>query len=182
MIILASKSPRRKEILELLGIEFKIIPAKNEEEIPTNMPVKYGVTQVAYLKAREVFYLYPDCTVLGADTVVVIDGEILGKPKDKQEAFSMLKKLSGKTHEVITGVALIKKGKITMFSESAKVTFMKLTDQEINDYIESGEPFDKAGSYAVQGKSAKFIKKIDGDYYSVVGLPCHKLYHVLKNF
>ena len=103
-------------------------------------------------------------------------------PKDKQEAYSMLKKLSGKTHQVMTGVALIKKGKTVMFSEQARVTFASLTDEEINDYIETGEPFDKAGSYAVQGKSAKFVKKIDGDYYSVVGLPCQKLYQVLKNF
>ena len=182
MFILASQSPRRKEILEMLGVDFTIVPAKNEAEIPSNMPIKYGVTQVAYLKAREVFHLFPDSTALGADTVVVIDNEILGKPKDREEAFSMLKKLSGNTHQVITGVALIKKGKTVMFSEQAKVTFASLTDEEINDYIETGECFDKAGSYAVQGKSAKFIKKIDGDYYSVVGLPCQKLYQVLKNF
>lgn len=182
MFILASQSPRRKEILEMLGVDFTIIPAKNEAEIPSNMPIKYGVTQVAYLKAREVFHLHPESTVLGADTVVVIGNEILGKPKDKQEAYSMLKKLSGKTHQVMTGVALIKKGKTVMFSEQARVTFASLTDEEINDYIETGEPFDKAGSYAVQGKSAKFVKKIDGDYYAVVGLPCQKLYQALKNF
>ncbi len=182
MLILASNSPRRKEILEMMGIEFTIIPAKNEAEIPSDMPIKYGVTQVAYLKAREVFRLHPDHTVLGADTVVVVDGEILGKPKDREEAFNMLKKLSDKTHQVITGVALIKKGKTTMFTQSAKVTFSKLTEQEINDYIGSNEPFDKAGSYAIQGKGAKFVKKIDGDFYTVVGLPCQKLYHVLKNF
>lgn len=182
MFILASQSPRRKEILEMLGIDFTIIPAENEAEIPSNMPIKYGVTQVAYLKAIEVFRNHPDSTVLGADTVVVIDNEILGKPKDREEAFSMLKKLSGKSHQVITGVALIKKGKTVTFTEKATVTFASLTDEEINNYIETGECFDKAGSYAVQGKSAKFIKKIDGDYYAVVGLPCQKLYQALKNF
>ena len=182
MFILASQSPRRKEILEMLGIDFTIIPATNEAEIPNNMPIRYGVTQVAYLKAIEVFRNHPDSTVLGADTVVIIDNEILGKPKDKEEAFSMLKKLSGKSHQVITGVALIKKGKTVTFCDQATVTFAKLTDEEINDYIETNECFDKAGSYAIQGKSAKFVKKIDGDYYAVVGLPCQKLYQALKRF
>lgn len=182
MFILASQSPRRKEILEMLGIDFIIIPAKNETEIPSGLSIEKGVEQVAYLKAKEVFEQNPDSIVLGADTVVVIGNEILGKPKDKNEAFNMLKKLSGKTHQVITGVSLIKKDKTVTFSEIADVTFATLTDKEINDYIETNEPFDKAGSYAIQGKSAKFIKKLNGDFFAVVGLPCQKLYEELKNF
>ncbi len=182
MFILASNSPRRKEILQMLGIDFTIIPAKNEAEIPENLLIEKGVEQVAYLKAKEVFDLNPESTVLGADTVVVIDGEILGKPKNKEEAYCMLKKLSGKTHQVITGVALIKKGKTVTFSETANVTFAEITDEEINNYILTGEPFDKAGSYAIQGKSAVFVKKLNGDFFTVVGLPCRRLYEELKNF
>ena len=182
MFILASQSPRRKEILEMLGIDFKIIPAKSEAEIDKSLSIEKGIEQIAYLKAKEVFDLNQDCTVLGADTVVVLENEVLGKPKSKEDAFNMLKKLSNKTHQVITGVALIKKEKTVTFSEIAEVTFADLTDEEINNYIETGEPFDKAGSYAIQGKSAVFVKKLNGDFFTVVGLPCQRLYEELKNF
>ncbi|MBE7092150.1 MAG: septum formation protein Maf [Clostridiales bacterium] len=182
MLILASNSPRRKEILELMGLEFKIIPAKNETEIPNNIPIKKGVEKVAFLKAQEVFEKNKNATVIGADTVVVLEDEILGKPKNKKDAFSMLKKLSGKEHQVITGVAIISKEKIKVFFEKATVLFAELTENEINQYISTNEPMDKAGSYAVQGIGAKFVKKINGDFYTVMGLPCQRLYEELKKF
>lgn len=182
MFILASHSPRRREILQLLDLDFKIIPAKNETEIQKNIPIENGVEQVAFLKAKEVFENNNNACVIGADTVVYLEDEILGKPKDKNDAFNMLKKLSGKTHQVITGVAIISNKNTKVFSESASVTFADLADEEINNYISTNEPMDKAGSYAVQGKGARFIKEINGDFYTVMGLPCQRLYEELKNF
>lgn len=182
MLVLASNSPRRKEILELLDLDFKIIPAKTEAQISKNIPIENGVEQVAYLKAKEVFENNKGDTVIGSDTVVCLENEILGKPEDEQDAFNMLKKLSGKTHRVITGVAIISDKKTKVFSEKALVTFSELSDDEIKAYIKTNEPNDKAGSYAIQGKGAKFIKKLDGDFYTVMGLPCQRLYEELKKF
>jgi septum formation protein len=132
-------------------------------------------------KAKAVSKKYPGSYVIGADTVVVLDGTILGKPQDKAEAFSMLKALSGRTHAVYTGVSIIAPGKETNFNVKTDVVFWELTDDEINAYINTGEPFDKAGAYGIQGQGSVFVKEIKGDYFSVVGLPVSKTVRELRN-
>jgi septum formation protein len=180
MLILASKSPRRKEICELLRIEFKIIPAENEIPLDLTVLPEKAVERVAEGKAREVFIQYPNDVIIGADTAVYVDNVFLGKPKNAADAYSMLKMLSGKTHSVITGVSVMSKEKTVTFSSVAMVEFAPLSDEEINYYISTHECDDKAGAYAVQGIGARFIKGIQGDFYTVMGLPCQKLYEVLK--
>ena len=125
--------------------------------------------------------MFPDETVIGADTVVSIDGEILGKPHDEADAWRMLELLSGRTHSVFTGVAVISNGKLTTFAEETRVTFFPLDDREIARYIAAGEPFDKAGAYGIQGAGALLVKGIEGDYYNVMGLPAGRLYRLLKS-
>ena len=182
MIILASASPRRREICELLGLDFTVIPAKNEIEIDTSLSPEDALILVARSKAAEVFERHPSATVIGSDTSVLLDGRFLGKPASEAEAFEMLRSLSGKTHRVLTGVYIISPDKECGFCESASVEFASLTDEEIFEYIGSGEPMDKAGAYAIQGKGARFIKGIKGDFYTVMGLPCQRLYEEIKKF
>ncbi len=182
MIILASASPRRREILSLLDITFDVIPAKHEIEIDTSVSPEKAVELVAYSKAREVFDVHKNDTVIGADTSVYIDGVFLGKPASKDEACAMLGKLSGKTHKVITGVSIISPEKEISFADTAEVEFFPLDENDIMTYVASGEPMDKAGAYGIQGKGAKFIKRINGDFYTVMGLPCGRLYRELKRF
>ena len=178
-IILASASPRRTEILTLAGIPHRVVVLEHEEVIDnTKAPIDI-VKSLAYQKANAVFEKYPNEIVLGSDTIVVYD-EILGKPKDKIDAYRMLKKLEGKTHQVITGVAILSSMKKIMFAEVTNVTFKNMTDDEIYEYINSENVLDKAGAYAIQGSACKYISKIDGDYYNVMGLPVHKVYHELK--
>ncbi|MBQ7128644.1 MAG: septum formation inhibitor Maf [Clostridia bacterium] len=174
-VILASKSPRREELLKTVFEEFEIIPSDCEEVVPKNISVKDVAEYLAILKAKDVAKKYRDSLVIGADTVVIVDGEILGKPKDKFEAKRMLKKLSGKTHTVVTGCCLCLNGKMNSFSKSTKVEFYKLTSDEIAEYVKTGEPMDKAGAYGIQGKGALLVKQIDGDYFTVMGLPIAKL-------
>ena len=181
-MILASSSPRRKEICELLGLDFTVIPAENEIEIDKTIAPDEAVKLVALSKAQDVFSKNPKNTVIGSDTAVYCDNEFLGKPENKDDAKRMLKMLSGKKHYVLTGVAVINEEKTVAFCEKATVYFQKLTDEEIEWYVNTLEPYDKAGAYAIQGLSARFIEKIDGDFYTVMGLPCHKLYEVLKEF
>ncbi len=182
MLILASASPRRKEICELLGLDFEIIPAENESPLKLSLSREKAVEAVAVSKAEEVFNKNPLATVIGSDTAVLCDNEFLGKPENEEDAKRMLKKLSGKKHQVLTGVAIISKDKRVSFCEAAQVEFAHLSDEEILWYISTKEPMDKAGAYAIQGIGARFIKKIDGDFYTVMGLPCHRLYEELKNF
>lgn len=169
--ILASASPRRKELLLQAGYDFEIIPATCEETVPAGLSPKDVVEGLAYQKALDVYALHPDKTVLGADTVVCFDGEILGKPTDAADAARMLKMLSGQTHEVRTGFALLSKGVEFVSSEAAMVTFFHLTDEQIENYIRTGEPMDKAGAYGIQGKGAVLVRSVLGDYFNVVGLP-----------
>lgn len=180
--ILASQSPRRAELLKYLDIPFSIVPSDIDETIDFSQPPIEEIKRLAYKKAKDVLSRNENALVLGADTVVVVDNEILGKPKDKEEAFSMLKKLANRKHQVITGVCLISQDKTDAFASVSEVYFHDLSDDEILSYIENEKPFDKAGAYGIQGKAALFIERIDGDYYSIMGLPIALIYQHLKAF
>ena len=180
-MILASASPRRKEILENFGFSFKTI-VKNIDETSDKTHAEEKILEIAEKKARATAIDFPDENIVGADTVVVVDGKILGKPKDEKEAFSMLKSLSGRSHEVITAFSFININKNISYSdyEITKVYFKNLTDDEINWYINTKEPMDKAGAYGIQGKGAFFVEKIEGDFFSVMGFPLGKFVRFLN--
>lgn len=180
-LILASQSPRRKELLEKCGYPFSIIVADIDEAIDFSLSLEDAIQTLAYKKAEKVFTDHKEDVVIGSDTIVTINSQILGKPKDKNHAFNMLKSLSGKTHQVITGLAVITKEKVYKTVSVNDVTFYDLSDEEIYKYIETNEPMDKAGSYAIQGIASRYIKSINGDYYAIMGLPVSKLYHILKD-
>lgn len=183
--ILASGSPRRKEILEQCGVSF-IIEKSNAEEIISKTQPKEVVMELSALKASEVANRIsePEGIIIGADTVVADGQAILGKPKNKAEAIAMLNSLQGHVHSVYTGVTLIIKKdgthKMQTFYEETKVEIIPMTIEEIEDYVASGEPEDKAGSYAIQGQFAGYVKEIHGDYYNVVGLPICRIMKELK--
>lgn len=181
-VILASQSPRRKELLSMLGIEYEAIPADINEQINPNNDLTKEIEKLSYQKANHVYKEHKDALVIGSDTIVKIGNNVLGKPKSYEQAKQMLQMLSNNTHEVVTGVTIIVDDKIETFSSIAKVTFYPLTEQEIDDYIKTNEPMDKAGSYAIQGLGAKFIKSIDGDFYTIMGLPIGELYHRLNKY
>ncbi len=174
-VVLASASPRRQELLKLIFPEFKISVSNVEEIVPETIEAEMVPEFLAKLKTINVAENFQDDLVIGADTCVLNNGEILGKPHSKNEAFDMLKKLSGNVHKVITGCAIIYKGCCTSFSVTTLVEFYELTDAEINAYINTEEPYDKAGSYGIQSNGALFVKEIKGDYYNVVGLPVAQL-------
>ncbi len=176
--ILASGSPRRIEILKKWGFKFEIKKPSFQEK-SFSSPIK-TVIYNAYGKAFTVARQYPQETVIGADTIVVINGKILGKPKDKSELFKMLVLLSAKTHYVLTGMAIIKKDKFVTDVCKTKVSFKKLNKKEIKDYILTGEGRDKAGGYAIQGLGASFVNKIEGPLDNVIGLPINILRKILK--
>lgn len=180
-MILASASPRRTEILENFGFSFKTI-VKNIDETSNKTRAEEKILEIAEKKAKAAAIDFPDENVIGADTVVVVDGKILGKPKDEKEAFSMLKSLSGRSHEVITAFSFININKNISYSdyEITKVYFKNLTDDEINWYINTKEPMDKAGAYGIQGKGAFFVEKIEGDFFSVMGFPLGKFVRFLN--
>ena len=170
-IILASAAPRRKEILELADLKFDVMPS-DAQEITTKTAPNEVVMELASLKAKDIYKKSEkQSMIVGADTVVAYQGQILGKPTDEADAKRMLTMLSGQTHEVYTGVCVIEDGKTKTFYEETKVTFYEISDEQIDHYIKTGEPMDKAGSYGIQGKAAVFIKGIEGDYYNVVGFP-----------
>ena len=179
-LILASNSPRRKELLSLLKIPFEIIPADIDETINPENDLNQEIERLSFQKALAIFKDNKDSIVIGSDTIVHIDNEIFGKPKDVQEAKEMLKRLSNNTHTVITAVTIISNKLSETFSINSDVTFMNLTEEEIDKYISTNEPLDKAGSYAIQGDGAKFIKHINGDYYAIIGLPISEVYDRLK--
>ena len=178
---MASSSPRRSEILKAAKIDFEVIFPENikEEEISYD-PVSH-VLELSRKKAKSVFEKVKDGLILGADTIVVLDGEILGKPKDQEDAFRILKKLSGKEHKVYTGITLLdkKNGEILSDYQLTKVKFNQLKDKEIEDYIKTGEPLDKAGAYGIQGMGNFLVEKIEGDLDNVIGLPMKKLKELL---
>ena len=180
-MILASQSPRRKELLSLITSGFEIIPAKGEEILPEDISPEDAVLMLAEQKVDEIFAARKNEIIIAADTVVAVDGRILGKPRDGEDAFDMLKMLSGRVHSVFTGVCVIfADGGKTTFAERTMVEFYPLSDEEIRGYIATGEPMDKAGAYGIQDKGALIVKKIDGDYYNVMGLPVGRLSRVLK--
>ena len=180
MLILASKSPRRKELLKQIGIPFVVVVSDAEEVSGNSWTPAALVVENAKRKARAVAEKYPDSPVLGADTVVSSEGKIFGKPKDKDEARKMLTALSGKMHEVTTGLALINRNEIRTTSVTTKVFFDTMTKADIDAYIATEESMDKAGAYAIQGKAARFIEKIEGSYSNVVGLPLNALIQLGK--
>lgn len=173
MLILASKSPRRRELLSLITTDFEIKSADVDETLPEGISPQEAVLHLSKIKA-EPFNNGID-TIIGADTVVAVDSKILGKPADRQQAAEMLKSLSGKYHSVFTGVTVIKPEQSVTFSVETKVKFFDLTDDEIYSYVATGECDDKAGAYGIQGKGSLLVEKIDGDYFNVVGLPISKL-------
>ncbi len=180
-IILASASPRRREICDLLGITYIVEPAKTELPTRTDIPPEQAVLEVARSKAEEVAARHKNEVVLGADTVVAVGNELLGKPHNEKDAAAMLRRLSGKKHRVITAVWVCDGKNSEGFSDTAEVEFMPMSKQEIADYVQSGEPMDKAGAYAIQGKGMRYIRGINGDFYTVMGLPAGRLYAFLKN-
>ena len=179
-IILASGSPRRRELMAREGFEFDVITSNAQESYDPTLPVTKIVQSLATLKAQAVAdTLKPsrlaESIIVGADTVVALDGTIYGKPQDADDACRMLRELSGKTHEVITGVCIICNGQVQAFSQSTKVRFKELDDAQIKDYVASGEPMDKAGAYGIQGLGGKLVDGIEGDFDNVVGLPIKTL-------
>jgi len=179
-LILASSSPRRKELLENLRITFTISSSEVDESFDPALSPEDVVMDLAERKAQVIFKENPTAYVLGSDTIVVADGQVLGKPSDNAEATEMLKKLSGKKHEVYTGVSILSPNGKARFYERTEVWFWELTDDEINFYVQSGEPLDKAGAYGIQQLGSMLVKKINGDYYAVVGLPVARTYRELK--
>jgi septum formation protein len=182
-IILASKSPRRRYLLKQAGLEFSVIPSSfNENSVTMTAPEPYARI-LAESKARVVSEIYPDRWVIGADTIVLIDNKVLGKPGSNGEAREMLLRLSGKTHQVLTGYCVCCKSRNRFFSETVTtdVRFKDLSSAEIEWYIQTGEPFDKAGSYAIQGLGTFIVKRINGSYTNVVGLPVCEIVEILIN-
>jgi len=180
-LLLASASPRRREILENLGFEFEILPSNvDESEVPWNDPVE-SAKLLAEIKGVDAQKTRPRKTIIAADTIVLCEGQVMGKPKSSEDAAKMLGTLSGRVHEVVTGIALIKLPNTRIIeAERTKVFFRKLSPEEISRYISTREPFDKAGAYAIQGYASAFIDKIEGDYFNVVGLPVARLFSMFR--
>ncbi len=183
-LVLASQSPRRRELLGQMGLtDFDIIPARGEEIMDASLTPAELVEALAYAKAAEVAaQVEEDWVVVAADTVVVLEGRVLGKPTDEQQAYEMLSALSGHTHQVYTGLAVMSKGKCLQNHECTDVTFRPLTAAEIRGYLATGESMDKAGAYGIQGRGALLVQGIRGDYCNVVGLPICKLGQMLAEF
>ena len=186
-LILASKSPRRKELLGMLNLEYEVIVSEADETLKEGVTIEEQAKRLSYIKAKTVFdQTTGDRIVIGSDTMVVKDGKIYGKPQDREDAFRMLKTLQGTKHQAITGLAILveKDGKYEEYLDYdiAEVYFKEMSDEEINSWIDTGEAYDKAGAYAVQGKFMVFIEKFNGNYATVMGLPIHKVYDILKKY
>jgi septum formation protein len=179
-LILASASPRRAELLRNAGIAFTVEPAHvPEQSMPDEPPLEYA-QRLARDKANAIFASRPDSVVLGADTVVVADEHLLEKPLDRVDAARMLRLLSGRSHQVITGVCVVASGFERTEAEVTEVRFSNLSDEEIATYVATGEPMDKAGAYAIQGIASRWVERIDGCYFNVVGLPMPRVYRMLR--
>lgn len=181
-VILASKSPRRKQLMDLLNINYEIIVADIDESINEQNDLRKEIENLSYLKAKKVFNDNQDSLVIGSDTIVVVNDEVLGKPKDEEDAFRMIKLLQNNKHQVITGVTLLSLKGPETFSVVSDVYFESMSDEEIREYIKTKEPMDKAGAYAIQGIGAKYISKIDGDYYAIMGFPISEVNKRIKKY
>ena len=180
-IILASASPRRRELLERMGLRFSVRTADHDETMDLSADPEAEVRRVSELKARAVEQLCEkEDLIIAADTIVVCQGKILGKPADEAEAYEMLRLLSGREHRVITGLCVLKDGISYCHSEVTHLSFVELTDRQIRAYIATGEPMDKAGAYGIQGRASVFVPGIRGDYYNVMGLPVCALAQILE--
>lgn len=180
-LILASQSPRRRQILEMLGFSFTVYASEVDETPPEGLPAREIPQALAERKALAVSMLRPEALVLGSDTLVEIDDEVLGKPATGEEALGMLGRLNGRTHRVYTGVALARGGALLGSSTGrTEVTFANAQESDLRRYASSGEPMDKAGSYAIQGQGAFLVKKIDGCFYNVMGLPVQETLNLLR--
>jgi len=176
-VILASASPRRRELLNLVGIEHEVRPANIDETyLPGEAPREHA-ERLAREKAAAIDVA--DAVMIGSDTIVVVDGQVLGKPRDRAHAAEMLRQLSGRSHIVMTGVAAKWRGRLASGLEEVGVTFRELSDEEIQRYIDTGEPMDKAGAYGIQGFGATIVDRVDGDYFAVMGLPLNRLARLL---
>lgn len=181
-IILASKSPRRKQLLEKAGLKFKVVESNYEEKIDSKLNPHQLVKKLSLEKAKAVAQKYRNAIIIGADTIIVCEGKIMGKPKDEKDARKILNFISDKTHLIVTGFTIIdgESQKIITKSEETKIKMRKISKSEIDSYIKTKEPFDKAGAYAIQGKAREFIEKIDGDLENAIGLPVDSLLKELK--
>jgi septum formation protein len=184
MIILASTSPRRKQLLEQLGLPFTVVPSNVVEELNSHYPLEKQAEFLSLQKAQAVAAQYEDAIIIGADTIILFENELIGKPKDKKDAKKLLAKFSGKSHVIITGFTILdaKTKKTITKSVKTKIWFRELEESEIDSYIEKEKPFDKAGAYALQDLGAIFIEKIEGDFFGGVGLPLFTLAKELKHF
>lgn len=180
-LVLASASPRRASLLRQVGVDFEVVPSLVPEEAP-DLPPEQRVEALALAKARRVAALYPRRLVLGADTLVEVDGRVLGKPAGEGEAAAMLRLLSGRGHRVHTGLALVRGERAETACQTTRVFFRSLAEEEISAYVQSGEPLDKAGGYGIQGLGALLVESIEGDYFNVVGLPLNCLAGLLADF
>jgi len=183
-IIIASSSPRRKEILEKTGLPFIIDPSNSDEDMTQNLEPKDLAKALSLAKAKDVAKRHKNAIVIGADSIITLNGKVLGKPHTEERAIEMLTELSGSIHSAITGYTIIDtdSGKIVSDAVETKIYFRKLTQDEIKNYVATGKPLDKAGAYAIQGKGALFVEKIEGDYYNIMGLPLSAVVEKLKEF
>ena len=180
MFILASQSPRRRELLSMLGLTFEIITADIDETMDPALTVEEAVAEVCRKKAQAVGQSHPDKLIVAADTIVVVDGKVLGKPHSEEEAFAMLRSLSGRSHTVMTAFCLSKGDQAETHVEKTHLRFRELSDGEINAYVATGSPMDKAGAYGIQDQASIFVEALDGDYYNVMGLPLCSLTQCLR--
>lgn len=180
-VILASGSPRRKELLDSLNIDFEVKVSHVEEVVDYSLSVEDIVKSLALQKAQAVYNENQDCLVIGSDTIVVANNQILGKPKDSNKAKEMMEMLKNNHHQVLTAVAFISKEETKVICDEAVVYFNDISEQEIDDYLLTNEPYDKAGAYAIQGWAGKYIRKIEGNFYTIMGLPLDIVYDYLKD-
>lgn len=180
--ILASQSPRRRELLNLMGIPFTTVNPNVDEVINPNLSLENAIEELAYIKALDVLNRHPEANIISADTIVVCENEVMGKPVNEEDAIRMLKQLSGKKHEVITGVCLLSSDKEIRFHTKTLVEFYDYDEEFVKSYVQSKVPLDKAGAYGIQDKGALLVKGIEGDYYTVMGLPIGELHQALKKF
>ena len=179
-VILASASPRRRDLLTMIGIRHEVVPADIDETYLPGEPPLAHAERLAREKGTAVAARYPEALTIAADTIVVIDEQVLGKPRDVADATRMLRQLSGRTHTVFTAVAVVRAGRVESGVEAVTVTFRHLTDAEIGAYIATGEPMDKAGSYGIQGFGAIIVERIDGDFFAVMGLALGRMVQLMR--